>query len=72
MGSTPFTSVEPQGLVKLVKGIRELEVALGDGTIEVTDSELEPRKSSEDIKMNFKGQKILITGGTWYDLVRLF
>ena len=43
-GSDHLASVEPQGLVKLVKGIRELEVALGDGTIEVTKSELEPRK----------------------------
>ena len=43
-GSDHLASVEPQGLVKLVKGIRELEIALGDGKIQVTDSELEPRK----------------------------
>lgn len=43
-GSDHLASVEPQGLVKLVKGVRELEIALGHGEIEVTDSELEPRK----------------------------
>lgn len=43
-GSDHLSSVEPQGLVKLVKGVRELEISYGDGNIEVTDSELEPRK----------------------------
>jgi N-acetylneuraminate synthase len=43
-GSDHLASVEPQGLIKLVKGIRELEIALGNGKIEITDSELKPRK----------------------------
>lgn len=43
-GSDHLASVEPQGLIKLVNGIRELEVSLGDGEIYVTESELEPRK----------------------------
>ena len=43
-GSDHLASVEPQGLVKLVKGIRELEIARGDGRICVTESEIEPRK----------------------------
>ena len=43
-GSDQMSSVEPQGLFKLVSGIRELEAAFGDGVISVTDSELEPRK----------------------------
>lgn len=43
-GSDQMSSVEPQGLFKLVSGIRELEAAYGDGVISVTDSELEPRK----------------------------
>ena len=38
-GSDHLSSVEPQGLIKLVKGIRELEMAHGDGKIKVYDSE---------------------------------
>lgn len=43
-GSDHMSSVEPQGLFKLVSGIRELERAYGDGVIGVTDSELPVRK----------------------------
>ena len=32
-------SVEPHGLIKLVKGIRELEMALGDGVKKITEGE---------------------------------
>ena len=39
-GTDNMASVEPQGLIKLVKGIRELEEAYGDGIIRVTDSEM--------------------------------
>jgi len=38
-GTDQMCSVEPQGLIKLVKDIRELERALGDGSKVVTDSE---------------------------------
>ena len=38
-GSDHLSSVEPQGLIKLVKGIRELELAFGDGEKRVYDSE---------------------------------
>jgi len=38
-GSDHMSSVEPQGLFKLVSGIRELEKAFGNGKIEVTESE---------------------------------
>jgi N-acetylneuraminate synthase len=38
-GTDHLSSVEPQGLIKLVKGIRELEEAFGDGIIRVTESE---------------------------------
>ena len=38
-GTDQMCSVEAQGLIKLVKGIRELESALGDGDKIVTDSE---------------------------------
>jgi N-acetylneuraminate synthase len=38
-GSDHLSSVEPQGLFKLVSGIRELEKAFGNGKINVTESE---------------------------------
>lgn len=43
-GSDHLSSVEPQGLIKLVKGIRELEIAHGDGKLVVTESEKPVRK----------------------------
>ena len=43
-GSDHMSSVEPQGLIKLVKGVRELEIAYGDGVKRVTEGELGPRK----------------------------
>jgi len=39
-GSDHLSSVEPQGLIKLVKGVRELETAYGNGEKVVTDGEL--------------------------------
>jgi len=42
-GTDHMASVEPQGLIKLVKGIRELEEAYGDGIIRVTESEVPVR-----------------------------
>tara|TARA_R110000824_G_scaffold27426_10_gene93219 strand:- start:16566 stop:17396 length:831 start_codon:yes stop_codon:yes gene_type:complete len=42
-GSDHLASVEPQGLIKLVKGVRELETALGDGHKTVTDGEKKVR-----------------------------
>ena len=38
-GTDQMCSVEPQGLIKLVRGIRELEDALGDGVKQVTEKE---------------------------------
>jgi N-acetylneuraminate synthase len=43
-GSDHLSSIEPQGLIKLVKGVRELETAYGDGIKRVTKGELAPRK----------------------------
>jgi N-acetylneuraminate synthase len=43
-GSDHMASVEPQGLIKLVRGVRELEAALGDGNIGVTEGEKPVRK----------------------------
>ena len=43
-GSDHMASVEPQGLFKLVRGIRELEKAYGDGHISVTETEKKIRQ----------------------------
>jgi N-acetylneuraminate synthase len=43
-GTDQLSSVEPQGLIKLVKGVRELEEAYGDGELTVTESEIPVRK----------------------------
>jgi N-acetylneuraminate synthase len=43
-GSDHMASVEPQGLIKLVRGVRELETAMGDGRIGVTEGEKMVRK----------------------------
>ena len=43
-GSDHMSSLEPQGLFKLVSGIREIERAYGDGKIKVTTSEKSVRK----------------------------
>lgn len=42
-GSDHMSSVEPQGLFKLVSGIRELEQAYGDGSIYISASEFPVR-----------------------------
>ena len=42
-GSDHLASVEPQGLIKLVRGVRELEEALGDGIKRVTEGEIPSR-----------------------------
>ena len=43
-GTDHLSSVEPQGLIKLVRGIRDLELCVGDGKIKVTKGEKEIRK----------------------------
>ena len=43
-GSDHLASVEPQGLIKLVRGVRELESAYGDGIKIVTPAEMISRK----------------------------
>jgi N-acetylneuraminate synthase len=43
-GSDYAASVEPQGMVRLVSDIRDIEMSLGDGVKRVYESELEPRK----------------------------
>ena len=43
-GTDQMCSVEPQGLIKLVRGIKELNSALGDGVKAVTDTEIPIRK----------------------------
>ncbi len=43
-GTDQMCSVEPQGLIKLVRGIKELSLAIGDGEKRVTEKEKEIRK----------------------------
>jgi N-acetylneuraminate synthase len=43
-GSDHLSSIEPQGLFKLVSGIRELEQAFGDGKISIAESEKSARE----------------------------
>ena len=43
-GTDQMCSVEPQGLIKLVRGIKELNSALGDGVKVITDTEIPIRK----------------------------
>ncbi len=43
-GTDQLSSIEPQGLIKLVRGCRELELAYGNGIHKVYDSELIFRK----------------------------
>jgi N-acetylneuraminate synthase len=43
-GSDHAASVEPGGMAKLVRDIRDVEVAMGDGIKQVYESELEPRR----------------------------
>jgi len=43
-GTDHLSSVEPQGLIKLVKGIRELETCYGDGELGCSPGELEIAK----------------------------
>ena len=44
-GSDQMASIEPQGLFKLVKGIRDLELAYGDGEKRITEEEEKKRES---------------------------
>ena len=43
-GTDQLCSVEPQGLMKLVSGIRDLEKSRGDGIKRVTEKEVIVRK----------------------------
>jgi N-acetylneuraminate synthase len=43
-GSDHAASVEPQGMIRLVRDIRDIEISLGDGVKKVYESELEPMK----------------------------
>jgi sialic acid synthase SpsE len=43
-GSDQAASVEPGGMGKLVRDIRDVEIALGDGIKKLYPSEMGPRK----------------------------
>lgn len=49
-GSDQAASIEPVGMAKLVKDIRDIESALGDGIKKVYDSELGPRAKLRRVK----------------------
>ena len=49
-GSDQAASVEPVGMAKLVKDIRDIEAAMGDGIKKVYDSELGPREKLRRVK----------------------
>ncbi|MBS1622821.1 MAG: N-acetylneuraminate synthase family protein [Bacteroidetes bacterium] len=49
-GSDQAASVEPVGMAKLVKDIRDIEAAMGDGVKKVYDSELGPRAKLRRVK----------------------
>ena len=51
-GSDHAASVEPQGIMKLVRDIRDIEAGLGDGVKKVYQSELEPRKRLRRVNSN--------------------
>jgi sialic acid synthase SpsE len=43
-GTDHAASVEPEGMSRLVRNIRDIEIALGDGVKKVYESEKEPIK----------------------------
>ena len=49
-GSDQAASVEPMGMAKLVRDIRDVQVALGDGVKKVYDSEINQRKKLRRVK----------------------
>jgi N-acetylneuraminate synthase len=49
-GSDQAASVEPQGMAKLVKDIRDIEASLGDGVKKVYDSEIGQRQKLRRVK----------------------
>src|SRR5579859_4078313 len=49
-GSDHAASVEPQGMMRLVRDIRDIEKGLGDGIKKVYPSELEPMKRLRKVK----------------------
>ncbi|MCZ2443011.1 MAG: N-acetylneuraminate synthase family protein [Flavobacteriales bacterium] len=51
-GTDHAASVEPDGMKRLVRNIRDIETALGDGVKKVYDSELEPIKRLRRVKLN--------------------
>lgn len=51
-GTDHAASVEPEGMKRLVRNIRDIEVALGDGVKKVYESELEPIKRLRRVFLN--------------------
>lgn len=51
-GTDHAASVEPEGMKRLVRNIRDIEIALGDGVKKVYESELEPIKRLRRVFLN--------------------
>ncbi len=51
-GTDHAASVEPEGMKRLVRNIRDIELALGDGVKKVYESELEPIKRLRRVFLN--------------------
>ena len=51
-GTDHAASVEPAGMARLVRNIRDIELALGDGVKKVYDSEIEPRKRLRRVSLD--------------------
>jgi sialic acid synthase SpsE len=49
-GSDQAASVEPGGMAKLVRDVRDIEAALGDGIKKVYESEMGPRAKLRRVK----------------------
>ncbi len=51
-GTDHAASVEPAGMARLVRNIRDIELAMGDGVKKVYDSEIEPRKRLRRVSLD--------------------
>ncbi|MDH6538390.1 N-acetylneuraminate synthase family protein [Streptomyces sp. SPB4] len=60
-GSDQAASVEPGGLARLVRDIRTIETALGDGVKKVYDSELGPMKKLRRVQHTLPAESVTTT-----------
>ena len=60
-GSDQAASVEPVGMRRLVKDIRSVETALGDGVKRVYDSEIKPMKKLRRVRAKAGGRHLMLS-----------